>query len=472
MTSPREIGREGKLLVNLLYIFLKTTRIHLPNNESVVASCKNLLSAVGRIAPIYGYIKIHRIYDYIFFNDTRIRIDIEGFAGIDFLVEMYKEWGIGAIIMPPGATYEEFIKLAYMLNETIPEEEKNFTNLKTKMERDEITTIEVEEFVPSVAPRLELLENREKAKRNYFKSILTTKEIMESVEFKRSVSGKKIKRTVYALINSISEDEMSLLGLATIKNYDEYTYNHSVNVSILALAMGQYLGLNRLQLGCLGMAGLFHDIGKTEIAKGIVTKPQSLSDDEWKIMKRHPIFGLEKILTLRYVDDNTVAALVVCFQHHVNADHSGYPDGPSANKDANLYSRVIRVCDAYDAMTTSRPYKPVPYLPDRALALMWEKRGRFYDETLLKIFIKIMGLYPIGTLVQLSTNEIAVVVRPSSSAMDRPTVKILLNDTGEEVDEKIIDLDEQYRDPRGYKKWIIRSLRPEAYNISIPDHFM
>lgn len=470
MTKPKVVS-EGKNLVNVMYIFLKTTQIHAANNESVVAAGQNLLSTINRIAPSYGFIKIHRIYDYIFFNDARIRIDIEGFAGIDFLVETYKEWGVGSIIFLPGVTYDELIALAYLLNAVVPEEERTPGNLKAKITSASIHNIDIEEFVPSTQPRLELLEDREKAKRSYFKSILTTREIMESVEFKRSVSGKKIKRTIYSLVNTISEDEMSLLGLSTIKNYDEYTYNHSVNVSILALSMGQRLGLNRIQLSYLGMAGLFHDIGKTEISKTIVTKPQFLTDDEWKVMKRHPIFGIEKILAMRYIDDTTVAALVVCFQHHVNADRTGYPSGP-VDQSANVFSRIIRICDAYDAMTTSRPYKPIPFVPDRALVLMWEKRGVFYDATLLRIFIKILGLYPIGTLVQLSSNQVALVVRPNSIALDRPTVKILLNERGENVEGELLDLAVQYRDPKGLKKWIIKSLRPEAFNLNIPDYFM
>ncbi len=471
MTRPKEIGTEGKTLVNLLYIFLKTTRIHAANNEAVINAGQNLTSTINRIASDFGSINIQRVYDYIFINDTRIRIDIEGFAGIDFLVELYKAWDIGTIIFHPGVTFDDLIKLAYLLNAVVPEDQRNFTNLKNQFSQESIRTIELEGFLPSIEPRLALVENRERAKQSYFKSILTTREIMESVEFQRSVSGKKIKRTIYSLVNTISEDELSLLGLSTIKNYDEYTYNHSVNVSILALALGQRLGLSRLQLGYLGMAGLFHDIGKTKIDKVIVTKPQSLTDEEWKIMKKHPLFGLEKILTLRNIDDNTAAALVVCFQHHVNADLTGYPSGP-VSRIAHLLSRIVRICDAYDAMTTARPYKPVPYLPDRALALMWQKRGTFYDTTLLKIFIKMLGFYPIGTLVQLSSNEIGLVVRPNSIYLDRPAVRILLNEKGENIEGEVIDLAEQYRDPKGFKRWIIKSLRPEAYNITIPNYFI
>ncbi len=471
MSNPKELVNEGRLLVNLFYIFLKTTRIHAANNESVISAGQNLLAAVNRIMPRYGHLKIHRIHDYMFFNEQRIRIDIEGFAGIDFMVETYKYWGIEALTFNPGTTLEDLSKVAYAVNTAVPEEERTFANFESRLAAASVATVEADEFVPGAAPRLELLENRERAKQSYFKSILTTREIMESVEFHRSASGKKVKRTVYSLVNTISEDENSLLGLATIKNYDEYTYNHSVNVSILALAMGQRLGLSRLQLGYLGMAGLFHDIGKTDISKEIVTKPGSLSDEEWQVMKRHPVFGLEKILSLRHLDDNTAATLVITFQHHVNADRSGYPTGP-VSRMANLLSRVVRICDAYDAMTTSRPYKPVPFLADRALALMWQKRGVFYDTTLMKLFVKMLGLYPIGTLVQLSSGEVGLVVRANSTSLDRPAVKLLLNDKGENVDGAVIDLAEQYRDPRGFKRWIIKSLRPEAFNISVPSYFM
>ena len=221
------------------------------------------------------------------------------------------------------------------------------------------------------------------------------------------------------MVDLILEEEQLLLGMTTIKDYDEYTYHHSVNVSILAVALAQRLGLSKRALTELGLVALFHDIGKIEIPSEVLNKSTSFTDEEWHMVKKHPFWGARAILKMRGIDATVARAAIVAFEHHMYHDLSGYPK-TRESFELDFYSKIISLVDQYDGMTSARVYSRIPMPPDRALSIMMERAGTQLDPILFKFFINMIGVFPVGTLVMLDTRELGLVYQSDTVFLDRP----------------------------------------------------
>jgi HD-GYP domain-containing protein (c-di-GMP phosphodiesterase class II) len=273
------------------------------------------------------------------------------------------------------------------------------------------------------------------------------------------------------MVDLILQEDSTLLGLTNLRSHDEYTYNHSVNVCILALAIGQRLGYNKKKLSELGMAALFHDLGKFSIPLEVLNKPTDFTEAEWTIMRRHPIFSVKELVRLKGVDEMAVRVTIGAFEHHLNYDLSGYPKLANKRK-LSLLGRIICIVDCYDALTSSRVYNRVPFPPDKALRFMLSKSGKAFDPILMKIFVNAIGVYPIGTLVLLNTKEIGVVFtsNPIPEKGDRPKVKIILNALGEEAGGELVDLGEQ--DDAGHFRYEIANvIDATKFKIDVAKYF-
>jgi HD-GYP domain-containing protein (c-di-GMP phosphodiesterase class II) len=197
---------------------------------------------------------------------------------------------------------------------------------------------------------------------------------MAKIKSGEKVNIKKAKRIVETMVDQLLEEEQLLLSMTAIKDYDEYTYHHSVNVSIFSVALGQRVGLSKKVLTELGLAALFHDIGKIEIPYEVLNKPTKFTDDEWRIIRKHPIWGVRAILGLRGFESTTVRSSIVAFEHHMNYDFSGYPRIREYTG-LDFFSRIVSLVDQYDAMTSSRVYSRIPMPPDKTLSIMMERAG-------------------------------------------------------------------------------------------------
>jgi HD-GYP domain-containing protein (c-di-GMP phosphodiesterase class II) len=271
---------------------------------------------------------------------------------------------------------------------------------------------------------------------------------MESVKLKQAVGVRKSKRVVQGLVDVLLQDENTLLGLTTLRSHDEYTYSHCVNVCILALSIGQRLGYERTHLSELGVAALFHDVGKADIPLEILNKTGDFTPEDWRVIRRHPVYGVKSLLRLKGLDDVSTKIVIAGFEHHLNYDLSGYPKIAVPRK-LTLFGRIISLADCYDAMTASRVYSRVPLAPDKALSLMAAKAGTVYDPLLLKVFADTMGVYPVGTIVRFDTGELAVVIgsHPTPDRRAHPLVTLIRDAAGAEVDGDTLDLADQDAQP-------------------------
>ncbi len=289
----------------------------------------------------------------------------------------------------------------------------------------------------------------------------------------RTPSVRKVKRAVQGIVDQVLKNEISLIGLTTIRDYDEYTFTHSVNVCIFSISIGKRLGLTKVQLYDLGLAALFHDVGKSRIPLEILNKPGGLSDDEWRIMQSHPWLGVLTMFTLRGYGEIPFRSIIVAHEHHMKTDLTGYPKCVR-ERQLSVFSKIVAVADGFDAATTRRSYQTVAVQPDAVLKEMWTNPRRGFDKVLVKALINLLGLYPVGTCVILDTYEVAIVhsANPDASQVHRPVVRVLTSPEGSLLNPtELVDLAETT--PEGsFKRSIIKVTDPAKYGIEPADYFV
>lgn len=300
--------------------------------------------------------------------------------------------------------------------------------------------------------------------RTYFDAINAVRDTMKDIENGRIPSGKRINNVVDNMVSVTMKDHTTLLGLAMIKDYDNYTFNHSVNVGILALSLGAYMGMDRDALRDTNTAGLLHDIGKTRIDKNILNKPGKLSDEEYELMKKHAENGAEIINKMQDIHPRVAEAVL---GHHIKHNRTGYPEW-AREKSFNSMAEMVAVADCYDAITTVRTYS-MPTLPKGAIDIMRRLSGSSLNGDLVDKFEQMMGKYPVGTLVRLDTNEIALIVRPHPMESKMPSIKVIIDSRGEVLEKpKLISI----ADAAGPNHIsIISTVDPLLKNIDIASHF-
>lgn len=235
---------------------------------------------------------------------------------------------------------------------------------------------------------------------------------------------------------SIARNPEAFLSLSRLKNKDNYTYLHSVAVCALMIALGKQMNLDQALMKDLGMAGLMHDVGKMMIPDDILNKPDRLSDEEFTVVKNHPLQGWE---ILKGSEGVCEMALDVCLHHHERVDGKGYPHKLSGET-LSLFARMGAVCDVYDAITSNRCYK-TGWEPAEAIRKMAEWQEGQFDHTVFQAFVKTIGIYPSGTLVRLKSTRLAVVIQQSEKSLLTPVVKIFFSTkTNAPLQLEIIDL--------------------------------
>lgn len=309
----------------------------------------------------------------------------------------------------------------------------------------------------------ELSPEMAQAKILYGRALGVVRQIMQEARMGKVPSIEQFPPMVKAMVDEIFERRHALLALTMIKSYDEYLFTHSVNVGILSLALGSFLGLSKEVLFELGLGAFLHDLGKVKWPDEIHRKPRALNDKEWKIVRQHPIDGLKIMEMMGHTNPRALAAIG---EHHVMYDKTGYPP-LEEEKEPSFLSSIVTIADVYDAMTTVRPYKSA-IEPTKALEMMHAKSGKAYDPHLLESFIKMLGIYPVGTLVRLDTGELAIVVKPGEDPT-RPKVKLLFDRAGRKVGGEV-DLEERDEATGAFKRSILLAVDPASKGIDIGEY--
>jgi putative nucleotidyltransferase with HDIG domain len=278
-------------------------------------------------------------------------------------------------------------------------------------------------------------EVRAKARESYDAGLSAMRDVEMQAKLGRALEVGPLQRVVESMLDNLLQDPAAVLGLTAIKGHDDYTLNHSINVCILAISLGSALGLDKEQIRSLGLGALLYDIGKVRIPEDILTKAGPLTAEEWSLVKKHSEEGADLLKRLKLEDK---MPMIVAFEHHQRHDLLGYPE--SSGGEQHVFSKVVAVCDAYDAMTTTRPFRR-EIRPDKALAVLMQGRGKAYEPNITKALVAMLGIYPMGAVVRLDDESVAVVYRVNNDDLLHPRVKVLVAADGRWLENpEVLDL--------------------------------
>ena len=471
-SALRHIGRE---FLVALHAALRSLQLYPLDNSQVQTGLDHLVVTTTRILALSGELELRLQGEFLFVNATRLRLELDSFAFFAHVFGILRQAAIGAVRIHEGVDRRQLQIFASLLLVHAAKKAgaEAVLELGQALRDTGVAAITVEPSPEREAGAPEPAQQKAAAKRAYAQSVTVTKEVVTAVRTGRVASLKKVRLVVQTIVDQVLNNEVSLVGLTTLRGYDEYTFTHSVNVCIFAVAVGRRLGLTKPQLADLGVAALLHDIGKARVPLDVLHKEGSLSEDDWRILQAHTWLGALALFTIRGYGDIPFRPMVVAYEHHMKIDLTGYPKSIRPRQ-LSILSKIIAVVDAYDAATSRRSYRTVPVQPDQVLREMWQDRWRGNDPVVVKAFITVVGIYPVGTCVILDTYELAIIhaANPDTSQLHRPVVRVVATTDGALLAPGFLaDLSE--RDQGGpFARTIIKVTDAEKYGIRVSDYFI
>lgn len=292
-----------------------------------------------------------------------------------------------------------------------------------------------------------------------------SRRMLDAVRFGKELDVGEVRQAIGECVESVLKHPAASLWLARIKHRDEYTAEHCLRVALYAIALGKELGMLPLELEELGMCGILHDVGKIKVPDEILNKPGRLTDEEFLIMQAHTTYGWQLLMANREVPP---AAVDVAYTHHERMDGLGYPRKLPAQR-IPFKAKIIAVVDAYDAITSDRAYSEGRSSLE-ALRILFEAKGTQFDETVVLAFIQLIGVYPPGEIVELSTGEVGIIIGFEAGSKLKPRVLLVLDADKQPRPEQVLDLARNPRDAAD-RLIIVRSVMPSgAYGIDIDNY--
>ena len=471
----RQQGRA--FLLNLGTAF-RSLKLYPLENEQVQRSLNELVESARALHQVDPVLEMHISDESVFINQTRLRLALDRSASLGHVLNMFKDAGVGVLVVDEAVSRDEWQQLvSRLLKVPAPQEgedvdEDHLAELQSDLEDRGVIHIRLgapaegggagEELDPADRA-LEI------AKRTYQRSVAVSKEVVNAVRMGRAANVRKMKRAVQNIVDQVLNNEVSLVGLTAIRDYDEYTFTHSVNVCIFAVSIGKRLKLGKRQLYDLGMAALLHDVGKSRVPLELIQKEGALTEEEWRMMQSHPWYGVLALFQMQQSSDLPYRGMVTAYEHHMKVNLTGYPR-PIRRRNISFFSKIVAVADGFDAATSRRSYQ-TPIQPDEVLREMWQNRRRGFDPVLVKELVNLVGIYPVGTCLLLDTKEVAVVQtrNPEPDLLDRPLVKIAISPAGEMVQPSpMVDLAEKSAGGR-FARSIVKVVDPSKFGIKPGD---
>ena len=462
--------RSGRDLLFSFHAALRALRLYPLENQTVQKALAELTADAVEISNQEGGLVLRYVGDFCFVNDLRLRVDLASYATFGAVGRALRGHDIGQIDAEAGATKEEWTALLSLLLQD-PDSADPFGRFAERLQRSDVRHIGVAPFSDVSAPA-DSEGALEDAKRTYSQSVAVAREALMGVRMGRAVSVRRVKRAVQQIVDQVLNNESSIMGMTVLRDYDQYTFAHSVNVCIFSIALGKKLELSKLELYELGMGALLHDIGKAKMPIELTTKAGILEEVEWELIREHPTEGLLTLLEMRGMGEIPFRTMLTAYEHHMKIDQTGYPKS-SRPRTPTLFSRIVAIADGFDAATTRRSYQADPWLPDAVLREMRDNPARGFDQLLVKAFISMTGFYPVGSLVVLDSFELAVVTTANKESPHRPVVKVIYDDMGIPLmPPRVVDLSQNDPETGAPIRSIIKTTSPEKYGINIKDYFV
>ena len=404
---------------------LRGSQLYAPGHPLVARNIMGLVEAAGALLDHQTAVTIGLVAGEVVVNDAPVP---KGAGVLGELHSRLQARGVQRVAIQRGVTAEEIFALIRIINapETAGDHGvavKPAPDGGFELPHVRVGRIRIEERLEASVADMATI------RRLYSDAVSTADCIWESAKANGLSSHEQVHEVVQSLAQAVSHNRTALLSLTALRNYDNYTFTHMVNVSILTMAQARGLGIDGPLLREFGMAGLMHDIGKVRTPQSVLNKPDRLDAAELVIMRRHVLDGAE---LLRRISDMPPLVPVAAFEHHLRADGRGYPEGASRGS-LNLATQLVSIADVYDAMRSQRAYQ-VAHPTDRILAVLRDENAHHFDQHLVRRFVQLLGIYPPGNLVKLNTGVMAVVLRANPGDPYRPRVRIILDKTGRLVE--------------------------------------
>lgn len=468
--------------IQCFYKLIQLAKIHEDNNQLLLECIEEFMQVIARLLVDDDRITLQISRGNMYLQDEKLRYRREIESLIHNLIQYLEKRNLPGLCFSTDTqdiSTREIIEFSRTLNNADQQEDplKWFVQ---QLETQGVAWVEVvyerdvtpEEQAPETDPRDQVQKRKERARTAYFYALDSLKEVAEKISYRKKAGVRKSLRVVQNMVDLVMEDEPILLGLSTIRDYDDYTFTHSVNVAILSMCLGHRMGLSRSSLHRLGMCGLFHDLGKLDIPIEIIHQPGKLSQSEFAEIKKHTIYSVTQIIKLEAPHELKAKILLPPFEHHLKYDLSGYPK-TNRKRPVSLFGRIITIADVFDAITSPRVYRDIAFTPDQALNMMLDGAGTDFDPILIKIFINMLGVYPIGSLLEIDTGELALVMDNETTLDEtRPLVVLLAeNGNGGYATVGVADLAERDAQSGAFLRTIVKSIHPSTLGIQ-PAEFL
>lgn len=466
--------RAAKTFVSSLHAAIRAIRLYPAENSVVQKTIYDLSAATRAVFEADSECTLRRVGDSVFVNDSRLRLTFDNYAAVTHVNSVLNAGEVGGIRVAEGADSRSWIVLLRLVSATSNVPQGNRRELLIEqLATSQINSFELLTSNDELEDTHADVDQRERSRRTYFRSLDATRDVMAAARLGKSPGLKRVKRAVQGIVDAILTDASSMLGLTALREFDDYTFVHSVNVCILSVALGRRIGLGRTQLLDLGLAALLHDLGKSRIPIETLNKSGSIDETDRALLRSHAWQGVLALFALPMGQTKPWRGMSAAFEHHMRIDGSGYPQ-LRAPRDLSIFSKIIAVADGYDAATTTRVYQSSPWSPADVLRGMRDNARLGLDPVIVKALINLTGIYPSGTLVVLDSFELALVMSasPDPQMLSRPVVRILSDAQGNLVDDpRPVDISALDHSGR-FIRTIIRTENPDRYGIRIGDYFV
>lgn len=441
---------DAQRLVSILFGLIRNTSLYPPGNPALTRPLNELHTLIAEHLQTSRSIRLG-LSDEILFVEEHLFVSapqqVEAFA------TLLASRKIDAIIIMQGVKPEELFQLANLLaDKSLTTEE-----LISRIEELDVTHIIV---MAETDTEDRLLHEAGNA---YQSALHSIRSAFDDVEAHRIPSSERLLAATRQFSEIASQDPQIVACLSMIKDYDNYTFNHSVNVGVISLSLAAHMRFDRQGIEEAGMAGFLHDIGKTKVPKTIINKPGKLSSLEFDEIKKHPEDGVKIIETMPGLSYRIADAVL---GHHLRYNKQGYPEW-AKNTELGSLCQLIAIADCFDACTTLRVYQ-LPMPPAAAIKRMKSLAGDYLNPEMVDAFSEMMGKYPPGTVVRLDTNEIALVWKGTIGSPETPKVRVIFDRNGEKVANPVT---EKLSERKGGPPAIVAVIDPVLKGIDVGEYF-
>lgn len=456
--SSKQVQRARDLLARL-YGLRRAKRLYPLDHPAVIEAAHELFEVVSAYHAEGADVPLTFFEEEVLLGEQVLAEDSVLF---DQLIRDMTSIGAESIVFRRGLSPEEVARFSTVLGARYDEVAQTPGGIAGLSEQAQLVNIEVS-AVNVVRDDVAVAEGdaSSAARAAYTSSLDLLRELERLIRSGQQLNARQIKGTVRSLVDNVLRNRYAMLELSALKSFDEYTFYHCINVAILSLALGSTLTRDYRFLSSLGVGALLHDIGKMSVPLETLNKTTPLTSEEWAEIREHPVRGAEITALTTGLDR---AAMVCVLEHHMRYDGSGYPTR-NLVRGQHISSRIVAVADAYDAMTSQRPYS-APRMQDEAMGIIATNAGTALDPTLVRLFVDTLGYFPPRSMVLLNTGEMAVVVSPSPADRAKPLVRVIAEPDGAITEPFDVDLSD---DSAAAGRSVVRCIDPSGMNVDIAD---